>query len=192
VYAADSDDDWVYDSPEEVVDDPHDGIGYMVFLLEHAGRDHHFAFTIDMVLMQVERLALGKSTSQLTATDRDQVLKALALAAQAGYDQPPVGLTREQTMHGLWLMAHTVAYWRLSDEERQAQRRVGAALKQGLRVFRNKLHNTCLLEDIAQMAGPPGGEPLPSVIAELSVRPETLHLPVEALRGFASAFSKTA
>lgn len=185
----DQDDDGDFDAPEQIIDDPFDEIGHIVFHLQHAGREHDFAFVVDMVLLKVEQRALGKTVCAVSDDEQRRILDAIAEAAEAGYANPPTGLSRTQTMHGLLVLAQVVAFWHLDDQQRQARSRERTALRQALRVFRNMLHNACLLSDIAGMARGAQTEPVPSALAEALHQPGGLHFPTAMLRSFADAYT---
>lgn len=192
MHAQDISEDGVFDAPEEIIDDLNDEVGMIAFRLQHAGRAHDFARNIDLVLLQVERLVLGGAVKTLCQEDLCSINDALGLAAEAGYSTPPVGVTRDQTMLGLGLLARAVVYWALPDAQRAARTKQKFALRQGLRVFRNALHNSCLLADITDAVSASSLKPLPSHIADLATKPELLDFPTDALRGFAEAFSSAA
>ncbi|MEO9297168.1 hypothetical protein [Devosia alba] len=182
-------DDGIFDCPEEVLDDPNDEVGLIIFRLQHAGREHNFAFNVDMVLLQVEKLALGKATQSLSQEQFLRISGALGDAAEAGYSAPPVGLTPDQTMHGLLMLGHAIAFWHLPEVERNAKPRRRYALRNALRIFRNVLHNSCLLVDVTEEVAARSLLPVPSAIADMPAHPENLDFPSDALLGFVESFS---
>ncbi len=193
MYAQDTIDNGIFDAPEEIIDDPNDEVGTIAFRLQHAGRAHDFAMNVDLVLLQVERLALAPAAKTLGQDDLIKIGDALGLAAEASYSaSPPVGLTRAQTIQGLWLLAHAIAYWNLPEDQRAAKTTQRFILRQGLRVFRNALHNSCLLADIAEAVSARSSLPIARRIADLTAKPELFDFPTDVLRGFAEAFSNVA
>lgn len=158
-----------------------DAISGIAFNLTHAGRGHDLAHDISSVLLLLEREALGKQAVQLTTHQRERIMAALNLTVEVALPTPPIGLQRPQMAAGLLLIAHTVQFWALPDEERRAKPRLARYLRDCLRIFRNALHNSCLLESTADELF--AANPISGLPAALEASP-TL-----ALCGFVDAFS---
>lgn len=190
MYAQNTNDDGYFDAPEQVFED--EDVSEIIFRLRHAGRAHDFAMNIDMVLLKVERLAFSDNIRPLENDDYATISRALGDAAEAGYLAPPVGLTQGQTMQGLWLLAYAFAFWNLPDDQRAAKSKWRTALRQALRIFRNAVHNSCLLAEVGQIVEARSAEPTPSLIVDIGSCPGFLEFPTETLRNFAEAFSAAA
>jgi hypothetical protein len=143
-----------FDEPSEEVDGSrhHDDIVFIENFFHHVAIGHDPAWHFSTILQTVERAALSKTSNQLGEVARDRLLEQLGRALETAWTTLPSHYHRAQLVAGVHATWQAILHWAQPDAQRSARGGYVHDIADVMRIFRNQMHNLCLLDQIAERA----------------------------------------